>query len=366
MCLPEIRDGEPAILLECVEGLVAEWNTARIPAQLERQMPLLCYKNVATLHLRVRCPAIGAQGRSDANWRGTMKLWNRWVVGICSVVFVSSLSARPNASPTNHKDVAYDNAHSAQKLDAYLAESDIPLPAMVFIHGGGWRAGSKKRVPKWLKDAVTQGWLSVISVEYRFTDVATHPAQVNDCLRAIQFVRHRAAEWNIDPKRIGVTGGSAGGHLTLCVALRDDAANAEADDPVARESSRVACAVSFAGPTDWSLLDKMEHGHPAYRQLVGYEPGTPAGEMDAEKKKDVSPITFASSDDPPVMQVHGDADRIVPIEHARNMHARLKTAGVRTELVTIEGGRHSVAGAAPKVAERAVAFVRELLSEQRE
>ena len=164
----------------------------------------------------------------------------------------------------------------------------------------------------------------MVSVEYRFTDVAPHPAQVNDCLRAIQFVRHNAAKWKIDPQRIGVTGGSAGGHLSLWVALHDDAADAKSNDPVARQSSRVACAVSFAGPTDWSLLGKLEHKHPAYRQLLGYAPGTPANEMDAKAKADVSPISFVSPDDPPIMQVHGDKDDIVPIEHARNMHERLQ------------------------------------------
>jgi acetyl esterase/lipase len=235
------------------------------------------------------------------------------------------------------------------------------MPAMIFIHGGGWRGGSKNGVPGWLTNAVREKWLSVVSVEYRFSDVAPHPAQVNDCLRAIQFVRHNAAKWNIDPQRIGVTGGSAGGHLSLWVALHDDAADADSNDPVAKQSSRVACAVSFAGPTDWSLLDQLEHKHPAYRQLLGYEPGTPARAMDAEAKKDVSPISFASQDDPPVMQVHGDKDDIVPIEHARAMHERLRSVGVKTELVVIEGANHGVAGAGPLVAAQAVSFVRERL-----
>ncbi len=81
----------------------------------------------------------------------------------------------------------------------------------------------------------------------------------------------------------------------------------------------MACAVSFAGPTDWSLLGSIEHGHPAYRQLIGYEPGTPAADLAAELVKDVSPITFASQDDPPIMQVHGDNDDIVPLQHASNL-----------------------------------------------
>jgi acetyl esterase/lipase len=168
-----------------------------------------------------------------------------------------------------HRDLAYADEHHAQRLDVYLAASERPTPALVFIHGGGWRAGSKNHVPGWLKAMVAQRLLSVISVEYRFTDVQSHPAQVNDSLRAIQFVRHHAGQWNIDPQRIGVTGGSAGGHLAAYVALHDDVAKLDSGDPVERQSSRVACAVSFAGPTDWSLLNRIEHDHPAYRQLIG-------------------------------------------------------------------------------------------------
>jgi acetyl esterase/lipase len=284
------------------------------------------------------------------------------ILAACFLAAASSpaTAAAPGASPT-HRDIAYDDAHAAQKLDVYLADSDTPVPAMVYIHGGGWRAGSKNRVPGWLLNAVREGWLSVVSVEYRFTDVAPHPAQVKDCLRAIQFVRHNATAWNIDPERIGVSGGSAGGHLSLWVALHDDVTDADADDPVERHSSRVACAVSFAGPTDWSLLSELKHNHPAYRQLLGYEPGTPADEMDAKAKKDVSPISFVSKDDPPIMQVHGDKDDIVPLEHARNMHERLQDVGARTELVIIEGANHGVAGAGPRVTERANMFVREQL-----
>jgi acetyl esterase/lipase len=288
--------------------------------------------------------------------------WMPRILAACFLAAVcSSAPAQGPKSSVTHKDIAYDDAHASQKLDVYLAAADAPLPAMVFIHGGGWRGGSKSGVPGWLMNAVRDGWLSVASVEYRFTDVAPHPAQVKDCQRAIQFVRHNAVKWNIDPQRIGVTGGSAGGHLSLWVALHDDAADAKSNDAVARQSSRVACAVSFAGPTDWSLLGKLEHKHPAYRQLLGYKPGTPAGEMDAQAMKDVSPISFVSQDDPPIMQVHGDKDDIVPIDHARNLDERLKSVGVKTELVVIPEANHGVAGAGPQVSERAVKFVREQL-----
>ncbi|MBX3436533.1 MAG: alpha/beta hydrolase [Planctomycetaceae bacterium] len=283
---------------------------------------------------------------------------------ICFAAAVVPIAAEERSTPPTHADVAYDDDHKSQKLDVYLAETDQPAPAMLFFHGGGWRGGSKNSVPQWLLDGVREGLYSVVSVEYRFSDVAPHPAQVNDCLRAVQFVRQHAADWKIDPDRIGVTGGSAGGHLSLWVALHDDAADAGSDDPVERNSSRVACAVSFAGPTDWSLLDKLDHKHPAYRFLLGYEAGTPAGEMDAQAKRDVSPITFASDDDPPVLQVHGDQDDVVPLDHASGLHDRLKSMGVETELVIIEDGKHNVAGAGPAVTDRARSFVREKLVER--
>lgn len=278
-------------------------------------------------------------------------------VALAAVVsWVPSLEA---LEPTK-SDLAYGKERpETQVIDVYLAESETPVPAMIYIHGGGWRAGSKRPIPGLLANGVAEGWFSVVSVGYRFTDVATHPAQVNDCLRAIQFVRHHATEWNIDSTRIGVTGGSAGAHLSLWVALADDAADADAADPVARQSSRVSCAVGFAGPTDWSLLAEIDHQHPAYRQLLGYEPGTPAGEMSAEKKASVSPISHVSGDDPPILLVHGDADDIVPIEHARRLDAKLDEAGVASDLIEVEGGGHNAAGAGgEEVAVKVIAFLK--------
>ena len=259
------------------------------------------------------------------------------------------------------KDVSYGD-HKAQAVDVYLPKSDKPTPVMIQIHGGGWRAGSKKHVPSFLKRAVAEGWLAVVSVEYRFTDVAVHPAQTNDCLRAVQFVRSRAKEWNIDPTRIGATGGSAGGHLTMFVATHDDLADPDSDDPVARQSSRVQCAVPFAGPSDWSLLSTIKHDHPAYRQLIGYEPGTPAADMKEARKRKVSPASYVSADDPPMMIVHGDADVTVPFAHAQSMVKRLKAAGVEVDLVTVKGGKHWVSGAGyPEAGNKAIPFIKKQL-----
>ena len=280
-------------------------------------------------------------------------------VVLCLLVAVPAWGKQ--AVAPSHRDVSY-GPHKAQAVDVYLPKSDQPTPAMIQIHGGGWRAGSKQHVPSFLKQAVSEGWLAVVSVEYRFTNVAVHPAQTNDCLRAIQFVRSKAKEWNIDPTRIGATGGSAGGHLTMFVATHDDLADPDAEDPVARQSSRVQCAVPFAGPSDWSLLSTIKHDHPAYRQLIGYEPGTPARDMMEERKRNVSPITYVSADDPPMMIIHGDADVIVPFAHAEVMHKRLKAAGVEVDLVAVEGGRHWVSGAGyPEAGKKAVPFIKKQL-----
>ncbi len=285
--------------------------------------------------------------------------WLVYLLAIGSgITATTTVWAQPRLVPT-HKDVAYDSANKAQRMDVYLAESKgEPLPAMIFYHGGGWRGGSKNGVPTWLLDGVKSQRWSVVAVEYRFTDIKPHPAQVEDCLRAIQFVRHHAQEWNIDSQRIGVTGGSAGGHLSLWVALHDDVASAAATDPVQRESSRVACAVSFAGPTDWSLLGQIDHTHPAYRQLLGYEPKTPVDQMDAAKMKDVSPVSFASSDDPPIMQVHGDKDDIVPIDHAKKLDEQLKSVKVRSELVVVPGGNHGWQVQRPTSAHKRIASLK--------
>ncbi|PNY35500.1 hypothetical protein C2E31_18555 [Rhodopirellula baltica] len=288
-------------------------------------------------------------------------------IGVAHLLIVIALITPSCAQSTpTFKDVAYDDVHPAQRLDVYQAQSDQPTPAMVFFHGGGWSGGSKEHVPGWLLRLAAENKASVVAVEYRFTYVATHPAQVNDCLRAIQFIRQNAKKWNIASDKIGVTGGSAGGHLSAYVALADDAADPDSTDPVETQSSRVACAVSFAGPTDWSLLKSIDHQHPAYRQLIGYQPGTPAGEMDAAKMTDVSPISFVSKDDPPMMQVHGDADDIVPIEHAYNLDKALKSVGVECELVTIPNANHSVANAGDNVAKQATRFVEDHLLGQSE
>ena len=228
----------------------------------------------------------------------------------------------------------------AQVIGIYLAESDEPTPLLVWIHGGGWSAGSYARIPDFAEELLDMG-ISVASVENRFTQEAIHPAQVNDCQRAIQFLRASADRLNIDPERFGAAGGSAGAHLALCMATWDDAANPRSEDPVERESSRVSCAASYAGPTDWTLLAQIDHSHPAYRVVVGHEPGTPYEEMNKKLMAEISPITHISKDDAAILQCHGNDDPIVPIQHAKRMDKAMKRKGLESRLVAVDGVGHS-------------------------
>jgi len=115
--------------------------------------------------------------------------------------------------------------------------------------------------------------------------------------------------------------------------------------------------IRFAA-TDWGLLEEIPHEHPAYRELLGEEPGTPASDMAADRKADVSPLTHVSHDDPPVLLVHGDADQIVPLRHALDLDARLEAAGTEVELFAVPGGGHDVAAAREEAAAaRALVFL---------
>ena len=159
---------------------------------------------------------------------------------------------------TIHRDVVYGKTYpEVQRLDAYLVKSAQPTPVLIEIHGGGWRRGSKSQFVYQgnLIEAVLAAGISVVSIDYRLTPEHTFPAQMEDVVRAVQFIRFKARDWNIDPNRIAAIGGSAGAHLAAWVALHDDLANPDSPDPVERLSSRLTCFVALAGPMDLTRVD---------------------------------------------------------------------------------------------------------------
>ena len=144
-----------------------------------------------------------------------------------------------------------------QRLDAYLVKSAQPTPVLIEIHGGGWRRGSKSQFVYQgnLIKAVLDAGISLVSIDYRLTPEHTFPAQMEDVVRAVQFVRSRARDWNIDPEPHRGHWRVCRCHLAAWVGLHDDLAKPESPDPIERLSSRLTCFVALAGPMDLTRVD---------------------------------------------------------------------------------------------------------------
>mgnify|MGYP001569964535 CR=1 FL=1 len=221
-----------------------------------------------------------------------------------------------------HRDVVYGRTHPGiQKLDACLVKSAQPTPVVIEIHGGGWRRGSKSHFVYQgnLIGTILDAGISVISIDYRLTPEHTLPAQMDDTVRAVQFVRSKTKEWNLDPDRIAALGGSAGAHLAAWVALHDDLAKPDSPDAVERLSSRLACFVALSGPMDLTRVRPTELARQPLRGQDFANAFTAAFGCTAEqfegdetirrKVRDASPLFLVSADDPPafLMAAAGEA-----------------------------------------------------------
>jgi acetyl esterase/lipase len=247
------------------------------------------------------------------------------------------------------RDISYvPDGDSSQRLDLYLPEKrgDQPLPLLVWVHGGGWVAGSKGENPGAALTA--RGEYATASVEYRFSDKAVFPAQIQDCQAAVRFLRANAKKYGLDPGRIGVWGGSAGGHL---VALLGTAGGADAFPKVGgneAESDRVQAVIDIFGPADFAAVKRQVAADKAVKNVFNFEDmsspyaklfGAIPGER-AELEKSASPITFVSKDDPPFLIIHGTADALVPYAQSTEFADALKRAGVDVVLQPVPGAGH--------------------------
>ncbi len=244
----------------------------------------------------------------------------------------------------------------ALKLDIYHPEAEgDALPLVVWVHGGGWSGGTKDNCPAIPLSG--KGYV-VASVEYRLTGVAPFPAQIEDCRAALRWLRGNATAYRIDPKRVGVWGGSAGGHL---VALLGTSADATGWDKVGNhsdQSARVNAVCDFYGPTDF-LVETMPARSKSADSAVGKLLGGPVDER-KEVARQASPLTYITPDDPPFLIVHGDQDKLVSIEQSERLEAALKKAGVEVTFLTVKNGGHGFGpGSDPDpiaIRERVIAF----------
>jgi acetyl esterase/lipase len=214
--------------------------------------------------------------------------------------------------PKQMLDVPYGK-HPRQVLDFYPAKSDKPTPVVFYIHGGGWQAGDKKINPK----PFNEKGISVVAINYRYVkhgveDKVEPPvkAPLLDAARALQFVRSKATEWNIDKKRIGATGGSAGGCSSLWLAFHDDLADPTSKDRIARESTRLYCAAVDGAQTS---LDPKEVRDWMPNYIYGAHAFGMKNLDEVEKNrekvtpwlKEYSPINLVTKDDPPIGLFYG-------------------------------------------------------------
>jgi len=221
------------------------------------------------------------------------------------------------------------------KLDIYSPRGvSKPTPVVVCIHGGGWKAGKKEDFAVFARYYAQQGFIAV-SVQYRLTPGARYPSQINDVKCAIRWLRANAEKYHIDPTRLAVAGGSAGGHLALLAGLMDDKTAVPAGAPHADQSSKAQAVVNYFGPADFTTTNWLPVVDDMLVALMN-------GKRDKLPKEyaAASPISYIDKADPPVMTFHGTRDPLVPYKQATSLHAALKKAGVENHLETIEGQGH--------------------------
>jgi pectinesterase len=222
------------------------------------------------------------------------------------------------------RDIVYARYGEREvKLDLYLPKRPAAgkIPCIVVIHGGGWRSGDKTRFAAQAAYLADNGFAAAC-IGYRLLPEVNFPAPVVDCKAAVRWVRANAEKYGIDPRRIGATGGSAGGHLAAMLATSHKVTELEGDGGNAGVSSRIQAAVAMATPADLTRNLGRQNLEPTLARLV-------------------SPVTHVDKDSAPTLLLHSDADATVPYQQSELLLARLKEAGVKAELVKIPGAPHA-------------------------
>ncbi len=263
-------------------------------------------------------------------------------------IFASAHAQPPSRVPDGVKalrDVAYvENGHERQKLDLYVPEkASTPMPLIIWIHGGGWAAGSKDGCPPLRGGFIERGY-AVASVGYRLSGHAVFPAQIEDCKAAIRWLRAHAKEHNIDPQKFGVWGSSAGGHLVAFTGTSGDVKPFDVGANL-EQSSRVQAVCDYYGPTDFNVFTTTP-GYESHAAENSPESRLLGGKVadNRDKAARVNPITYVSGDDPPFLIVHGDKDPTVPINQSQLLFDALKKSGLSAHFHTIHGAGHGGPG----------------------
>ncbi len=268
-------------------------------------------------------------------------------------VDLSALAKGPEF--TRKEDVVYGRKYgTALTMDVFTPKQNANGAAVVWVISGGWFSAHEAINPAPIEEFLKRGY-TVFAVVHGSQPRYTLPEIVADMNRAVRFIRYHAADYAIDPDRIGITGGSAGGHLSLMQGTAGDKGNPAAGDPVDKTSSRVQAVACFFPPTDFLNYGKPGENAVGRGILQGFKPPFDFLEQDPNTKvfrpiadearileiaRQVSPAYHVSADDPPTLIIHGDADVLVPIQQAELILGKLKQAGVEGKLVVKKGATH--------------------------
>jgi acetyl esterase len=249
------------------------------------------------------------------------------MIGLSSTtVAVAQPAAKsPKADPSKptFADVKYGPAER-NVLDFYQASSTEPTPLVIYIHGGGFVAGNKAVAPGIVKQFLDAG-ISLASIHYRFVDGkdVLFPAPQQDGARALQFLRTKSKEWNLDPRKVACFGGSAGAGISMWIGFHEDLADPKNADPVLRESTRIVAVGTFGGQGTYDpiqikeLIGGRAWEHPSIFKVYGVANAEAALHPTPEKQKlydECSAITHLTADDPPLYMVYNEADGRLPAD----------------------------------------------------
>ncbi|HVJ84698.1 MAG TPA: alpha/beta hydrolase [Caulifigura sp.] len=253
---------------------------------------------------------------------------------------LSVLVAQAVAAEPVQKNIEYARVgERVLALDLYSPDAKDPAPAIVWIHGGAWRSGSKDDVPvkRWIESG-----FAIASVDYRLSPEAPFPAQAHDIKSAIRYLQAHARGLRIDPDRIVIAGSSAGAHLAALVGVSNGVPELEGSiGTPATKPAQVRAIVSFFGASNLQtiLSQSTEHGLsvrvPALKLLLG---GSQDEKSDLAKL--ASPVAHVDANDPPLWLIHGDADPQMPIEQSRELESKYRSAGRLVTFEVIVGGKH--------------------------
>ena len=234
-------------------------------------------------------------------------------------------------------NVVYSTANNYDcKLDVYVRNNPGgPLPTVIFIHGGGWVAGTKEGAVLGILPYLEMG-MNVVNVEYRLARVSLAPAAVEDCRLALRWVFKNAKQYAFDTTKIIVTGGSAGGHLALMTGMlsASDGFDMPKDWDYSGVEPKVAAIINWFGITDVADILSGPNVQNYAVDWIGNQ-----NEKVALAKR-VSPLTYVRKGLPPIFSVQGDHDQLVPYTHSVRLHEALTKQGVPNQLITIPGGMH--------------------------